>query len=385
MKKITFLLLHLGYGGVEKSVINLANILSENYQVELIVTYKIYEKSPFKLNDKVKVRYLLGDLKPNRNEIVISFKKMKIINIIVELTKAIKILYLRKKTMKDVVKQCNSSVIISTRILYNLLLSKYGAKDIIKIAQEHRHHNNNKIYIRRLVKSCYNIDYLMPVSQYLTDYYTNIFKNKKAKCIYISHFLDNIPEQVSMLKSKKIISIGRLSKEKGFYDLVQVFALVNKKHPEWELHIIGDGKEKEKIINEVQKHNIKDKVIMYGYQNEYNLKKILRNSSIYVMTSFEESFGLVLLEAASYGIPAVVFDSAIGAQEIIIHEENGYFVANRNKEEMANKIIYLIEHYEIRKELGQKSREMSFNYSVESVKKQWFNFLDKILVGEDSD
>lgn len=66
MKKITILALHLGTGGAEKAIASLANILSEQNEVEIISTYKTTEKPAFDINSKVKITYLLGDLRPNR-------------------------------------------------------------------------------------------------------------------------------------------------------------------------------------------------------------------------------------------------------------------------------------------------------------------------------
>lgn len=384
MKKVSILALHLGYGGVEKVITNVANMLSENYKVEIFVTYKMYEKPIFKLNENIEVKYLINDLKPNRNELKTALKEVKLKQIITECIKSIKILYLRKKTMKTAIKNCDSDIIISTRILYNSLLSQYGSSKSIKIAQEHKYHNNKKRYIKRLIKSCYNIDYFMAASKYLTIYYSKLFKTQKSKCIYIPHNLDNIPKQISNLKEEKLITIGRLSKEKGFCDLIEVFSLVNKKYPKWELHIIGDGAEKNNIINIIKQKQLENKVILHGYQDDVNKNRFLKNSSIYIMTSFEESFGLVLLEAASYGLPAVVFDSALGAHEIIDDKKSGFLIKNRNQSEMARKIIALIEDEKSRKEMGQKARKVSLNYSTNIVKKQWLEFFSKILGGEEN-
>ncbi len=57
-KKISILALHLGYGGVEKSIIDQANMLSEFYDVEVMSLYKLYDYIPYKVNDKVKIKYL---------------------------------------------------------------------------------------------------------------------------------------------------------------------------------------------------------------------------------------------------------------------------------------------------------------------------------------
>ena len=68
MKKITIFALHLGYGGVEKCITNLANLLCNDYNVEIISTYKLNEKPAFNISDKVKVVYLIDKYKPNREE-----------------------------------------------------------------------------------------------------------------------------------------------------------------------------------------------------------------------------------------------------------------------------------------------------------------------------
>src|SRR5690554_2479973 len=148
MKKITFLVLHLGYGGIEKAVTSLANLLCNDYKIEIISTYKIYNKPPFEINDKVSIVYLLGDLKPNKKELLSAFKTRKIFQFLYEIIKAFKVLYLRRKTMKDAIIKSDSDIIISTRFLFNSLLSKYGPNRAVKIAQEHRHHNNSKKYIK---------------------------------------------------------------------------------------------------------------------------------------------------------------------------------------------------------------------------------------------
>ena len=96
------------------------------------------------------------------------------------------------------------------------------------------------------------------------------------------------------------------------------------------------------------------------------------------MTSFTESFGIVLIEAQSFGIPCVAYDSAQGALEIIENEKNGYLISGRNKDDMCKKIGMLIEDIELRKKLGESGRLNAMQYSVLEVKKKWFNFLDTL-------
>jgi N-acetylglucosaminyldiphosphoundecaprenol N-acetyl-beta-D-mannosaminyltransferase len=117
-------------------------------------------------------------------------------------------------------------------------------------------------------------------------------------------------------------------------------------------------------------------MIMHGFKEKKELNEIYKNNSIYVMTSYKESFGLVLIEAMSFGIPCIAFDSAKGPLEII-DNKTGFIIKNRNKEEMANKIFELIENKDLRKKLGNNARGKSKLYDKDKTKEEWEKLLNK--------
>ena len=98
------------------------------------------------------------------------------------------------------------------------------------------------------------------------------------------------------------------------------------------------------------------------------------------MTSYEESFGLVLLEAAAFGIPAIAFSSAEGATEIIKDDVSGYIVNNRNKEEMKEKALELLNDKQKLALFGHEARLNAEDYSYDSVKEKWLSIINDILV-----
>ena len=95
MKKITILCLHLGYGGIEVAISNLANMLIDNYDIEIVSNYNIYGKPFYKLDDRIKIEYLYNG-GPNKKEFKSALKKLNIFKVIKEGFKSIKILYLKK-------------------------------------------------------------------------------------------------------------------------------------------------------------------------------------------------------------------------------------------------------------------------------------------------
>ena len=216
----------------------------------------------------------------------------------------------------------------------------------------------------------------MPVSRELTDFYAKHLG--QSKCKYIPHSLEYMPDEVSELNEPLIVSIGRLSKEKGFVDLIEVFALITREYPQWKLHIVGEGDERIAIESAIKENKLEENVVLHGYQGKEYINTLLQKSSIYVMTSFTESFGIVLIEAQSFGIPCVAFDSARGALEIIKDQENGFVIANRDKEDMSAKIKQLVIDFNLRKQLGSNARENSLQYAVDNIKEQWFEFIDAI-------
>ena len=95
------------------------------------------------------------------------------------------------------------------------------------------------------------------------------------------------------------------------------------------------------------------------------------------MTSLTESFGIVLLEAMSHGIPCIAFSSAEGAREIITSGKNGYLIKNRNYSAMIQKIEDLMTKEDIRKEMGKEARESTLQYTKEVVQEDWYRLLEK--------
>ena len=136
------------------------------------------------------------------------------------------------------------------------------------------------------------------------------------------------------------------------------------------------GDEKEKLEALIKDNNLEGKVILTGFLNKEELYKLYENSSLYIMTSFEESFGLVLVEASSFGLPLIAFDSAIGAKEII--QENGILVSNRDKSVMIKKIKKLMNDISERKLYQKKSLEIYKSYDYTTLIENIISFYQDI-------
>lgn len=376
MKKISILSLHLGYGGIEKSIVALANILCQKYEVEIACSYKLYEPA-FSIDKRVSIKYLISDLVPNKKNFVDAVNKKKFISALREGVKAFNILRLRRKTMIQYIKTTDADVIIASRDIFDNWLSQYGKNDVLKIGWEHNHYHDDLRYAKRIVRNSSKLDYLVLVSEQLQDFYKKKLENSKCQCVYIPNIIDSIPSNCSLLTEKRLISVGRLSKEKGYIDLLKIYSILFEKHPDWVLDIIGDGPEKDKLQSFIHGHNLEKNVTLHGFRNREYIDEMLHNSSIYVMTSFTESFGIVLIEAMSHGLPCIAFSSAEGACELISSGENGYLIKNRSYPAMIKKIEDLMEDLDTRRKLGKAGRVCVKKYTADVVKEQWYNLIEK--------
>ena len=213
----------------------------------------------------------------------------------------------------------------------------------------------------------------MLVSETLKDFY----KDKvNAKCIYIPNALDYIPKKKSKCQAHNLISIGRLSKEKGQLDLLEVIYLLKKDYKDIKLYLIGDGEEKKQLKKYINSHNLEKNVILTGFLSKNEIELKMLDSLIFVTTSYTESFGLAVLEACSYQIPVVAFDSADGLKPLL-KNECGILISKRDKIKMKNAIIKLFEDKKYREKIAKNGYENSLNYSLDNVSKLWFNLLDK--------
>ena len=152
--------------------------------------------------------------------------------------------------------------------------------------------------------------------------YEEILGNSSLKIKKIYNPLGIVPENLYDLNSKKIVAVGRYDNQKAFDVLLKAFALVYTQHNDWHLEIIGaSSSDLTKLIEEFGLES-SVKII----PEEKDIKKALRGSALYVMTSRYEGYANSLVEALACSIPSVSFDWLLGVPEIIKDHENGEIV-----------------------------------------------------------
>lgn len=375
--KVTIMALHLKFGGVESFITTISSFLQKKYDVEIVSVYKFPDNVIVSLPKCVKVTYLLPeDMLPNKDKIKLHISNKRIILLFKEIVKAIKILYLKKYRMIKYIKKCDSKIIISTRIEHNSILSEYGNDNSFKIATEHNYYSEK--YSERVVNSCDYIDAFIVTTNDQKKYYENLFSDSKTKVYKIAIAVPFKSDSSSNLKKYNLVSIGRLSEEKGFSDLIELFAMLHDRNPKYKLKIIGDGDQRKLLEEKINEKKLINNVEMCGYKNSDEINEILLNSSIYLMTSHTESFGIVLIEAMRCGVPCIIFDSAKGACEIVKNNYNGFIIKKRNMNKYVEAIIKLSNDRKMLKNMSKNAIKTASSFSTEKIEEQWLNLLENI-------
>ena len=175
--------------------------------------------------------------------------------------------------------------------------------------------------------------------------------------------------------SRRVLFVGRYKEQKGIFDLFEIWKKVYPNHPDWHLDLYGSGYLRDKLIAEA------DRLQMNIHVNEPTIdifEKYL-NSSIFVLTSIFEPFGLVMPEAMSCGVPVVAFDCPSGPREIIENEKNGYLIYNRDKNVFAERLNSLMDSQELRERMGQAAIDSSMRYAPERIMPIWKNLFESLI------
>ncbi len=191
--------------------------------------------------------------------------------------------------------------------------------------------------------------------------------NRNSTCI--PNCTDFAPQRSANLDSKTLLSVGRLTTQKGFDILLQVFARIHRLRPEWKLKIVGDGEEKAALVSTVHRLSLADSVSVCPGTREIEAEYL--NASIYVMTSRWEGFPLVLLEAQACGLPVVSFDCPTGPAQVLSDGVNGYLISAFDQERMVERLLELIDNRARRSDFSQQAVVNADKYSVDNVARRW--------------
>lgn len=191
----------------------------------------------------------------------------------------------------------------------------------------------------------------------------------------IPNWLASLPSSYSTCERHEVVAVGRYVPEKGFDFLLRAWQKIIVKFPYWNLVIYGDGICREEMNNFIIRNQLNNVRLAYPVSNVY---EVFKHSSISVLSSRFEGFGMVIIEAMACGVPVVAFNCKSGPSEIITHNVDGYLVSPENVQELADRIMDLMNDQEKRKQFGSFAKQNVHRFTQSNVAKKWIELYNEI-------
>lgn len=367
MKKVCFVkwIIDRVDGGL-KVAVNLANELSDKYEVHL-VSILATEKCFFDLKSNVRYENL------SSKKLLMQKHFLKSVLLLRE--------YIKKHEIQIVFgvgMSMNSVGIASTLGLDTVFISCDHTNSIVDI--------DTKVKKFQRYFGAKAADKIITLTTEDRNNYIRKYKINSSNVEYIYNWINPIDNvEKYNINSKKIITVGRFDKQKGYDNLSKVAVSVLSKYPDWQWDIYGSGDEeiKDELVKELSSAGVLSQVNFMG--NVKGIENIYPNHGIYVMTSRYEGLPLVLLEAKQYGLPIVSFNCPTGPSEIVLDGENGYLIDNFDTNEMSNRVCGLIENEELRVSFSKNSMKDTEKFSKDKILKQWIHLIEEMTGGKNAE
>jgi glycosyltransferase involved in cell wall biosynthesis len=221
---------------------------------------------------------------------------------------------------------------------------------------------------------------IIAVSSYLKD---KINELSKSKLFIVPNGTDiekknsNIEYENHLLDKNVIFSVGMLDERKGIDILIRSILLVKTEIPDVLLFIAGQGDNEFYLKKLTKELKLEEKVKFLGYISEKEKRLYFSFADIFVLPSRHEPFGIVLLEAMSYGKP-ILASNVGGIPDIIKDGKNGLFFESTNFEDLAQKIIMLFTDDKLKDKLSTNGKSMIKIFAWENVATKTFDIYEEI-------
>ncbi len=358
-RQLTLVIHSLEGGGAERTLAGMANHWAESGDDVTLVTLASPERDAYEIAASVR-RVCLAGMQDSTNALQAVVNNFK-----------------RLARLRRAIREAQGDAVISftdkMNVLTLLASMGLGQRMIICERVDPRHHAMGRSWSFLRWRTYAWCDTLVVQTEGVRDYFRRFVPDAKIRVVAnaVQPGANDQTEHVS--REPWIIAIGRLEKQKGFDLLIEAFARITEKHPDWRLKILGEGSQRNALGDQIRSLGLDQSVELCGWVESPDAW--LRKAEFFVLSSRYEGFPNALLEAMAAGVPAVSFACDSGPSEIIRHEIDGLLVPADDVQQLAQAIDRMILNPKERAAFGQRALEVAERFSRDRFFQCWESIL----------
>lgn len=179
---------------------------------------------------------------------------------------------------------------------------------------------------------------------------------------------DELPDN----RERLAIAVGRLTYQKHFDALIDIWSRIEPRHPDWRLAILGEGEDHPALETQIETLGLQH-VRLAGLQDD--MDAWYRRASVMLMTSRFEGLPMVLLEAQNWGLPIVSYDCVTGPAEVVIDGCDGYLVDEEDEDRFVERLDKMMSDDALRDEMSGNAMEDRKRFAMARIGNQWDELL----------
>jgi glycosyltransferase involved in cell wall biosynthesis len=268
-------------------------------------------------------------------------------------------------------------VLVSTRPALNLLAARLAPPGVVTVGQEHLHARAHRPPLAAAIARDYpRLDVLTVLTSPDERDYGAILAGAATRVVRIPNPVPRLGGGRVDHDARELVALGRLRRQKGFDLLIEAFAPVAERHPDWTLRIHGHGRLRDRLEALVAQHGVEGRAVLMGATRRPG--RALARGSIYVLSSRFEGFPMVLLEAMGKRLAVVSFDCPNGPADAIEDDVNGVLVPPGDTRALSAAMTALIEDPERRRRLGGAAGQTARRYALAAIGARWDALLEEL-------
>lgn len=378
-----------GGGGVNRSVLNLANHLVEGRPVEVISLFRRRKRPLYTIDPRVRLTVLM-DARPGRRlrrlppralAVALAHRLLERRPTRLRPIPAERAMSLRTDLpLRRALRRIRTGVLVTTRPSLHLAATRWARPEVVTVGQEHLNfptrfaHPRKANILRHVVP---RLDAYVVLTHADAADYRRILPGLATRLEVIPNALPwSVTTRPAALESEVVVAAGRLVHVKGFDRLINAWGPLARSHPGWRLQIHGVGGRRERLQQQVDRLGLTQQVVLAGYAKD--LASVLAGSSVFAMSSRAEGFPMVLIEAMGAGVPVVSFDCPRGPAEIVDPGHNGLLVPDGDVAGLTAALRRLLDDPDLRRRFGAQALEDARPFEVEQVVATWETLFESL-------